>query len=152
MCLPHVCVPISEQETCNTVPGDSIHTSYFNKKVRDSEGIFNFLVLVHQCQCQSPRSQHFIGAARTQKVFPEINGRAEPKMTEGVPFGILIYQGFSFCLMIAITVCIWQTQLGIWGEVLCIWGEIVLDLYNFLCFCPCCCPHICQPSLCLSFF
>ena len=74
-----------------------------------------FLVLSPMLGC-SPRLQHMSRAADHRKVFPEINGRAEPKMTERAPSGMLIYQGFTCWLMIAITVCIWQTQLDMCSE------------------------------------
>lgn len=87
----------------------------------------------------SPRSEPtaqghstWVGLQDHRRVFPEINGRAEPKMTEGAPSGMLIYQGFTCWLMIAITVCIWQTQLDMCGEKSYIWSRIILDLYNFL--------------------
>lgn len=94
----------------------------------------------------------WVGLQDHRKVFPEINGRAEPKMTEGAPSGMLIYQGFTCWLMIAITVCIWQTQLDMCSEKLYIWSWIKLDLYNFPFWCLGCHHSLCQWSLCFILY
>lgn len=93
----------------------------------------------------------WVGLQDHRKVFFKINGRAEPKMTEGAPYGMLIYQGFTCQLMITITVCIWQTQLDMCGEKLCTWSWIILDLHNFLFYCSGCHHSLCQWSLCFYF-
>ena len=101
------CVCVSAYDIkaiCDTVAGEMIHKSCVSLK-SESMREPQFLVLSPMLGC-SPRLQHMSRAADHRKVFPEINGRAEPKMTERAPSGMLIYQGFTCWLMIAITVCI----------------------------------------------
>lgn len=114
---------------------------------------------VYLCCVLRPMSQPvaqghstWTGLQDHREVFPEINGRAEPKMKERAPSGMLIFQGFTCWLIIAITVCIWQTQLDMCSEKLCIWSWIILDPYNFLFYCLSCHHSLCQWSLCFSLY
>lgn len=117
--------------TCNTAAGKVIHKSCVSLK-SESTRKPQFLVLSPMSEPVAQGHSTWVGLQDHRKVFPEINGTAEPKMTEGAPSGMLIYQGFTCWLMIAITVCIWQTQLDMCSEKFCIWSWIILDLYNFL--------------------
>lgn len=65
-----------------------------------------FLVLSPMSEPVAQGHSTRVGLQDRRRVFPKINGRAEPKMTEGAPSGMLVYQGFTCWLMIAITVCI----------------------------------------------
>lgn len=75
-----------------------------------------FLVLSPMSELVVQGHSTWVGLQDHRKVFPKINGRAEPKMTERAPSGMLIYQEFTCWLMIATTVCIWQTQLDMCSE------------------------------------
>lgn len=134
---------MTRKGTCDTAAGKMIHKSYVSLK-SESMRKPQFLLLSPMSEPVAQGHNTWVGLQDHRKAFSEINSRAEPEMTEGPPPGILIYQGFTCGLMIAITVCIWQTQLDMCSEKLYIWSWIILDPYNFLFYCSGCHHSFCQ--------
>lgn len=101
--------------TCDIAAREMIHKSvstWSQRQWREPQ------FLVHSPMSEPVAQGHstWVGLQDHRKVSPKINSRVEAKMTEGEPSGMLIYQGFTCWLMIAITVCLWQTLLDMCSE------------------------------------